>query len=261
MLIDTHTHLYLPEFEPDSDGAVNRAVDAGVGMMIFPNVDTSTVGPMRALALRHPDNVRMAMGLHPTEVNADTTGTLDDIMAELHANAGQYCAVGEIGIDLYWDKTFVAEQMEAFERQCREAVRLGLPVIIHCRDGLDQTLEVLDGLDHRPCGVFHSFGGTADDVERIRRTGDFYFGINGIVTFKNSRLADTLPAIGLDRILLETDSPYLAPVPHRGRRNESSYLIHIAARVADALGCTMQQVEDATTYSARTLFNIQTSRL
>ena len=164
-------------------------------------------------------------------------------------------AVGEVGIDLYWDATFRREQMEAFAMQVEKARELGLPVIIHCRDGLDEVLEVLAGYRGVPA-VFHSFGGTAQDVERIRALGDYWFGINGIVTFKNSKLREVLPAIGLDRLLLETDSPYLAPVPNRGKRNESAFLPHIAAHIAQHLGLTTTQVAEATTANARQFFRL-----
>ncbi|MBD5246040.1 MAG: TatD family hydrolase [Barnesiella sp.] len=256
MFIDTHTHLYLPEFAPDPAAAVDRAVDAGVGFMIFPNVDLSTVEPMKLLHSRRPEVTAMAMGLHPTEVNSDYRQALNQIEAELLADPTQYVAVGEIGIDLYWDKTFREEQMEVFRTQCRWAVDMDKPVIIHCREGLDETLEVLASLPEPPRGVFHSFGGTPEDVERIRRTGDFYFGINGIVTFKNSSLRNTIKHIDPERLLLETDAPYLAPVPMRGKRNESAFMIHTAAHVADSLGMTHQRLASLTTENAKRLFRL-----
>lgn len=256
MFIDTHTHLYLPEFAPDPAAAVDRAVDAGVGFMIFPNVDLSTVEPMKLLHSRRPEVTAMAMGLHPTEVNSDYRQALNQIEAELLADPTQYVAVGEIGIDLYWDKTFREEQMEVFRTQCRWAVDMDKPVIIHCREGLDETLEVLASLPEPPRGVFHSFGGTPEDVERIRRTGDFYFGINGIVTFKNSSLRNTIKHIDPARLLLETDAPYLAPVPMRGKRNESAFMIHTAAHVADSLGMTPQRLASLTTENAKRLFRL-----
>ncbi len=253
-LVDTHTHLYLPNFVDEQPDAVSRAIDAGVEKMIFPNVDLTTVKPMIELAQRYPENVSMAMGLHPTEVKEDWR----DVMGEIEQYIGDgkgYVAVGEIGIDLYWDKSFVEEQMQVFERQVAKAIDLNLPAIIHCRDGLPQALEVLQGLPGAK-GVFHSFGGGESDVDAIRRIGDFYFGINGVVTFKNSRLRDTLPAIGLERILLETDAPYLAPVPHRGKRNESSYLSLIASHIAENMDCDVNKVAAETTANAERLFTI-----
>lgn len=256
MLVDTHTHIYLPEEFQDADETVNRAVDAGVGHMIFPNVDMLTLAPMLALHERYPGLTSVAVGLHPTEVDGTFESVLDSMRGIIDNPPAGLCAVGEIGIDLYWDATYRSEQREVFATQCRWAVEKGLPVIIHCREGLGDTLEVLSGLDTPPHGVFHSFGGSVDDVDRIRNVGDFYFGINGIVTFKNSRLRDVLSYIGIDRILLETDSPYLAPVPHRGHRNESAYVALVARTVADALGLDYDEVCRRTTENAINLFGI-----
>lgn len=258
MLIDTHTHLYVDEF-PDVEGAaaVRRALDAGISKMIFPNIDSSTVEPMRALHRQFPDSTYMAIGLHPTEINdSDPASQLRFVEEAINGN-DRFVAIGEIGIDLYWDKTYRERQMQVFERQMQLAASLGLPAIIHCREGLDEALEVIDGLPVVPHAVFHSFGGSAADVERIRKRGDFYFGINGIVTFKNSALRNVLPSIGADRLLLETDSPYLAPVPHRGRRNESAYLIHTAAHVAASLDMPVERLAETTTASANRLFNLE----
>lgn len=252
-LTDSHTHLYLDEFQPSPDDAVRRAIDSGVTQLLFPNVDLDTIGPMKRLAAAFPDNISMAMGLHPTSVNERWRDDLAAIEEELTGDT-HYVAIGEIGIDMYWDKTFRKQQMDVFERQCRIAVERDIPVIIHCREGLPEVTEVFGRLDRVPRGVFHSFGGTAEDVEMIRRYGDFYFGINGIVTFKNSRVAGVLPAIGTDRLLLETDSPYLAPVPHRGKRNESAYIVHTAAYIAAALGITVEEVADITTRNYFSLF-------
>lgn len=256
MIVDTHTHLYLPEFDNPAE-AVRRAVDAGVGHMILPNVDLTTVGPMTELHRQFPENTSMAMGLHPTEVDGDFHKALDEAGRLLAGMDGDVVAVGEIGIDLYWDKTWRSEQMEAFGIQCRWALERNLPIIIHCREGLDEVLEVLSSLPEVPRGVFHSFGGSDSDVDRIRSVDDFYFGINGIVTFKNSRLRDVLPHIGVDRLLLETDAPYLAPVPHRGKRNESAYIIHTIAHVASSMGISADELADTTTRNARDLFGLQ----
>lgn len=254
MIVDTHTHLYLPEFESPS-AAVERAIGAGVGHMVFPNVDLSTIEPMLALHKLYPGNTSVAMGLHPTEVGDDWESVLARIESEFDSTC-KFVAVGEIGIDLYWDKTYRLQQREVFRRQVNLAADRGLPVIIHCREGLDDVLDVLSSVERLPTGVFHSFGGSVADVERIRSIGDFYFGINGIVTFKNSSLRDVLPAIGIDRLLLETDSPYLAPVPHRGKRNESAYIVHTAAYVANVLCLSLQDVHDITTANASSLFNL-----
>lgn len=251
MFVDTHTHLYLPEFEDGGVAAVERAVDAGVGMMLFPNVDLTTVEPMVSLNRQFPDNTRIAMGLHPTEVSENWKKDLEKIPFD----TPELVAIGEIGMDLYWSAEFCSQQKEAFYAQCLIAAELGLPIIIHQRDALEETLEVLKSLPVVPRGVFHSFGGTSEDIRKIREIGDFYFGINGIVTFKNSKLRDVLPEIGLDRILLETDSPYLTPVPHRGKRNESAYIPHIADHIAAFLGIDIKVVEQTTEKNSKVLFN------
>ena len=256
MLIDTHTHLYLDEFQPSPSEAVVRAINAGVEKMIFPNVDLSTIEPMKILYNQFPQNTFMAMGLHPTEVSETWECDLDRVYQEFIANKEKYIAIGEIGVDLYWDKTYCKEQLIVLRKQFDWAVEYDLPVIIHCREGLTQILQVLDEMDEKPRGVFHSFGGTAEDVEQIRRRGDYFFGINGIVTFKNSKLREVLSTIGLDRILLETDAPYLAPVPHRGKRNESAYIVHTAAHIAQSLSVSINQVEAITTENAQKLFSI-----
>ena len=256
MLTDTHTHLYDRAFDPDGGGraAVLRAVEAGVGSMIFPNVDKASVGPLMTLAAEFPGVVHMAMGLHPTELGDDWQGTVSDMLRLVDAHPGSFVAIGEIGVDLYWDKSRRDDQLEAFDCQVRAAVDRGLPVIIHCREALAEVVEVLGGIKGVR-GVMHSFGGDAEDVRRVRQVADLYFGINGIVTFKNCHVSDALGEIGLDRLLLETDSPYLAPVPRRGRRNESAYLPYIAQFVADRMGLTADSLAAATTANARSLFN------
>ena len=256
MFIDTHTHLYLEEFQPAPHDVVKRAILAGVEYMIFPNVDLTTIEGMKHLHYQFPQNTYMAMGLHPTEIKESWQIDLEEVKYEFDNNKDKYIAIGEVGIDLYWDKTFRNEQMDALEQQFLWAINADLPVIIHCREGLDEILEVLDGLTIKPKGVFHSFGGTINDIERIRQRGDFYFGINGIVTFKNSKLRETLPSIGINRILLETDSPYLAPVPHRGKCNESAFIIHTAAHIAQHLSIPLNEIASTTSANAKLLFKI-----
>lgn len=263
-MIDTHTHIYLPDFDfenqPENSyegqcAAVDRAIRAGVDIMVFPNVDIAGIEHMRAVHALRPEATRMAMGLHPTEVGAGYESDLKAIKTEFQIHPHDYVAVGEVGIDLYWDKTYEKAQMLAFDSQTALAVELGLPVIIHCREGLPQVLEILQGHPEAKA-VFHSFGGSAYDVEAIRRLGDYFFGINGIVTFKNSRLGDVLPQIGINRILTETDSPYLAPVPHRGKRNESAYIPLIAACIARHLGIEAAQAADICADNARQFFSL-----
>lgn len=260
-MVDTHTHLYDAAFSADGDtpaDAVRRAIAAGVERMVLPGCTPADLPAMHRMRAQFPGNVYLAAGLHPTELPepASVDAQLAEIENELRSNRGLYVAVGEIGMDLYWDKSRGEEQKRVFAAQCRLAVELDLPVIIHCREALDETLEVLASLPQLPRGVFHSFSGTPDDVARIRTAGDFYFGINGIVTFKKATLPNTLPHIPADRLLLETDSPYLAPVPRRGRRNESSYLPYTAARVAEALSLTPEAIDRLTTDNACRLFNL-----
>ncbi len=260
-MIDTHTHLYMPEFSlegqtPDSlEGqrmAVDRAIAAGVTRMIFPGVDRSSVEPMLMLASFYSANVAVALGLHPTEVKEDWKQELDYILS-LIPQTSNCVAIGEAGIDLYWDKQYEKEQIEAFDTQVAAAVAAGLPLIIHCRDGLDQTLEVLQSYPYAKA-VFHSFGGSVADVERIRRCGDYFFGINGIVTFKNSNLRSVLPEIGITRILTETDSPYLSPAPLRGQRNESARIPYILNTIAQALGMDAAEAENIISLNSEKLF-------
>jgi TatD DNase family protein len=250
---DTHSHIYLPEFEEDRAAVVQRAFDANVTHMILPNIDVSSIQQMKDLASQHPDNFRMAMGLHPSEVYDNYAEVLEIINAEIRNTDTDYVAIGEIGIDLYWDKTYAKQQMIVFEQQLIAAEQLNLPVIIHCRDGLDQVLEVMQRYPSVR-GVFHCFGGTENDIERIRSVGDYYFGIGGIVTFKKSKLPEVLPAIGLDRILLETDAPYLAPTPYRGKRNESSYVVSTAAYIAQTFGVNIATIADITSRNSQDLF-------
>lgn len=254
---DTHTHIYTEEFDADRPQVVERAIDAGVTHMMLPNIDVASVAPMKALAATRPGVFSMAMGLHPSEVYANWREELDKIKAEFFSAPDLYHAVGEVGIDLYWDKTFEREQMLVFEEQIGWAEESGKPLIIHCRSALPQTLEVLEAHPGVPT-VFHCFGGTADDAERILSQKDsYYFGVGGVVTFKKSRVPEALPVIGLSRILTETDSPYLAPVPHRGRRNESSYIPRIAAKIADTLGQPLAAVAEATVANAAKLFSLK----
>ena len=255
-MIDTHTHIYLEEFDNDRDDVVTRALDSGVQHLILPNVDLSTIEPMHRLHDKYSECTSMAMGLHPTEVGAD----YKEVLAKIKScfDVRRYVAVGEIGIDLYWDKTYLKEQKTVLDTQLHWASEMNLPVILHCREGLDTILEVFDDYSGElPNGVFHSFTGTADEVKRIRQYGDFYFGINGIVTFKKSQIPEVLPEIGLDRILLETDSPYLAPVPNRGKRNESSNIPHICRCIASCLGVSEDYAERITDDNANRLFQLK----
>lgn len=252
-MIDTHSHIYLPEFDDDRADVVARARKAGLRHLVMPNVDMATYDAMVATSAAFPTYTSMAMGLHPTSVEADWKQQLE--ATESHLDDHRFVAIGEVGIDLYWDDTYRKQQMTVLREQLLWAVRRDLPVIIHCRNGLDEVCDVFDGFGRTlPECVFHSFGGTKDDLRRIRRYGDFYFGINGVVTFKNAHVDDLLEPIGLDRILLETDCPYLTPVPYRGKRNESAYVPLIAEKIADTLGVSVDEVSEATDSNASRFF-------
>ena len=253
-MIDTHTHIYLEEFDADRDAVMQRARQSGVTHLVLPNVDLSTIEPMLALHSAYPDYTSVAMGLHPTEVNDNYLSDLDLTLS--HLDDTHIVAIGEVGIDLYWDSTFRTQQMDALTVQVQWALDRNLPLIIHCRNGLDEILNVFSNFHSLPPTVFHSFTGIPQDVRRIRSIGDFFFGINGIVTFKKSSLPDALPEIGIDRILLETDSPYLAPVPNRGKRNESANIPFICNAIASHLSLSPDEVSARTDNNASTLFDI-----
>ena len=256
-MIDTHTHPYLEQFESWGAVALERALAAGVTHMVLPNVDESSVRPILDLHSRFPEQTSVAMGLHPTEVKEDWRPTLDRILDTFRQDPSRprIVAVGEVGMDLYWDKTFSREQAEAFAQQLRLAEEAGLPVIIHCREALEETLKVISEVRPTVPLIFHSFTGSPDDVRRIREVCDPWFGINGVVTYKNAQpLRDALPEIGLGRMLLETDAPYLAPVPKRGRRNEPAYVAYVRDQVAATLGVTPAEVDAATEANAKEIF-------
>lgn len=255
-MTDTHTHIYDPEAFPEGPAqALQRAVDAGVTRFIFPNVNLRSAGQILALHRQYPDSTFVAAGLHPCDGTDDWPSELDQIMDLL--TPARPVAIGEVGIDLYWEQDTLPRQLDLFAAQVQLARRLSLPLIIHCREALDPVLDVLEKHGRDVPAVFHSFTGTPDDVRRIRALGDYYFGINGVVTFKNApALRQALPVIGLDRILLETDSPYLAPVPHRGRRNESAYIPAIRDRIAAELGLHPAEVAAATDANASRLFRL-----
>lgn len=254
MIVDTHTHPYLPEFDADRDAVMTRAADAGVDLMILPNVNATTIAPMKALHSAYPQSTAMAIGIHPTELGADIAAALATVESELKSDT-RYVAVGEIGLDLHWDKENLASQLEAFDAQLDMACTAGLPAIIHCRDAWEQMLDLLRSRRNRlPRLVLHSFGGTADDVDQVRRITDPMFGINGIVTFKNSQLRTVLPKIGTDRLLLETDAPYLAPVPLRGKRCEPALITHTARHAAESLDIAYDRFCELTSHNARDFF-------
>ncbi len=254
-MIDSHSHIYCDAFDEDRDAVVQRAREAGVRHIVLPGESIDSVPLQVALHKKYPDYISLAFGLHPEEVNGDYLTALEQLRPRL--NEHPIVAVGEIGIDLYWDKTWREQQRHALDIQLHWCHELGVPFIIHCREALDDILDVIDHLDCPvPQGVFHCFAETPADVERVRRRGDFYFGVNGVVTFKKSTVPQLLPAIGLDRLLLETDAPFLTPVPHRGKRNESAYIPPINDFVAKSLGVTSEKVSEVTDRNAIDLFHL-----
>jgi TatD DNase family protein len=254
MFTDTHTHLYLDAFDIDRYSVISRAMEAGVKRMLLPNIDESTSNLVFKLTRSYPGICLPMMGLHPTSVRSDFRKALHAIGTLL--DHPEVIAVGEIGIDLYWDQTYIHEQEEAFREQIGWAKERGLPVVIHARDSFREIFRVLDQewTDDLK-GVFHSFSGSEEELERALSYG-FMIGINGIVTFKNSDLDRLVPRIPLDQLLLETDAPYLAPVPFRGTRNESSYLVQIASKVAEIDNLTLEEIATATTRNAEALFKL-----
>lgn len=253
-LIDTHTHVYLPEFDADRDEAIRRAVSNNVVKLLMPNINVNSVDPMLAAEDRYPGICYPMAGLHPTSVKNDYRSQLDTI--ESLFSDHRFVAVGEIGIDLYWDKTYLDEQITAFREQVAFALKADLPVVIHSRESIDQIFRVLGELkDQRFKGVFHAFSGSAGDAEKAINMG-FKIGIGGVLTFKNSGLDQIVKEAGPDHILLETDSPYLAPVPFRGRRNESSWLPLINRKLAEILGMSEEETALRTYMNSSELFGL-----
>lgn len=253
-LIDTHTHLYLPEFDSDRDETVKNAVSDGVSTLLMPNIDLHSVAPMMSAVSRFKGICFPMLGLHPTSVKEDYREQLNELEKLLPQN--RFIGIGEIGIDLYWDKTFFREQAEAFRYQVNLALENDLPVAIHSRNAFPEIFSVLSEFSGKGIrGVFHAFSGDPDTARKVVDIG-FRLGIGGIVTFKNSGLGEVVREIGLSHLILETDSPYLAPVPHRGKRNESSYLCIINSRIADLLGADPEEVAAITSGNSAELFNL-----
>jgi len=251
---DTHTHLYDEAFAGEEDLAVERAVAAGVTRMILPDIDSQTRKEMFSLADRHEGVLFPCLGLHPTSVDASWQEEMT--LMEQHLDK-RIWAIGEIGMDCYWSREFVKEQEEVFRIQLEMAARLALPVIIHSRESTELILNVLKDCRHSGLrGVFHAFSGSIETFRELQRLGDWYIGIGGVLTYKKASIAETVREIPMERILLETDSPYLTPVPFRGKRNESAYVPHIAARLAELTGRTVEETAEITTDNAQKLFGI-----
>lgn len=254
LLVDTHTHIYDPDFDADRAEVVQRAIDNGVGVMLMPNVDASTIQPMLATHEQFPEHTRVMMGLQPEEVKGDYKQVLALMEKELERPI--YIGVGEIGLDFYWDATFEKEQVDAFETQLDWAKQLHLPLSIHCRNAFSLMARILekkqDGGLH---GVMHCFTGTEDEAKAYLDLG-FHLGLGGVTTYKNCAVKDYLCNIPLDRIVLETDAPYLSPVPHRGQRNEPAFMVDTARKLAEYLNIPIEQFAESTSNNAKSIFNI-----
>lgn len=255
MFIDTHSHLYSEQFNEDRTDMVQRALNAGVDCIYLPNIDLDSIEGMHQLEEEFPGKCKAMMGLHPCSVDANW----ESVLAEMkqHIDQRPYAAIGEIGIDLYWDKTFVNEQKAAFRTQIEWAKELGWPIVIHARDSFQEIFEVMDeAYDERLSGIFHCFTGGKEEIEKILGYSNFLFGIGGVVTYKKSDLPEVLPLIPLEKLVLETDAPYLPPVPFRGKRNESAYLLHTAEKVAEILNLPLQELGRITSDNAKRLFHL-----
>jgi TatD DNase family protein len=251
--IDTHAHIYSEDFDSDRAEAIARALEAGVQRLYMPNVDHASIDGMLTLEMKYPEHCFPMMGLHPCSVKADFEKELYHVETWLAKRS--FAAVGEMGTDLYWDKTFWEQQQDAFRIQVGWARQYKLPLVIHCRESMDETIRMIEELqDGTLRGIFHCFTGNRQQAERIIKAG-FLLGIGGVSTFKKGGLDLVLPGIGLEALVLETDSPYLAPVPHRGKRNEPSYIPIIAQRVADLLQRDLADVQKITTHNALKLFS------
>jgi TatD DNase family protein len=253
---DTHAHLYLEEFDADRDAVIARAVASGVGKILLPNIDRSSIHSLLNLSAAYPSVCHPMIGLHPTSVKAGWREELE--IVEEYLEAPEYCfrAVGEIGIDLYWDKTYEAEQKEAFSRQLDLALRYKLPVAVHTRNSFDIAADIIASKnDPGLRGVFHCFGGNIAQAKRAISLG-FMLGIGGVITYKNSGLQQVVAEIPLAHLLLETDAPFLPPVPRRGERNESGYIPLIAAKVAEIKGVAVESVAEITTQNTMNLFDL-----
>lgn len=253
--IDTHSHLFLEEFAEDLPLVMQRAKAAGVSRIYMPNIDCSTIKPLLDTVAQYPDYCFPMIGLHPTSVNSDFREELK-VMKELLDQSHPFVAIGEVGMDLYWDRTFINEQFEAFETQIQWSAEYQLPLVIHSRDSFEEVYQVIKRNEHKNLkGIFHSFTGTLEEAERLLQFDGFYLGINGVVTFKKSTLPEVLKNVPLERIVLETDSPYLTPAPNRGKRNESANVKDTLLKLAAIYQCSPENVAEITTMNALKIFS------
>ena len=254
--IDTHSHLYSEQFENDRTIAINEAIALGIDTILLPNISSKYTNNLLKLCNQFPENCFPMMGLHPCDVSEENFDSeMQHVEIELATN--KYIAVGEIGLDLYWDKTKIEVQKRAFIHQIKLAKKYQIPIAIHVREAFDEAIKIVESLnDNTLRGVFHCFTGSIVEAKRVIDLKDFYLGIGGVVTFKNSGLDQTIKEISLKNLILETDSPYLAPVPFRGKRNESKYLTKIAEKIAEIKNMTIKEIAEITTANAKKLFHI-----
>jgi len=254
--IDTHSHLYSSQFDEDRTQSINEAISAGVSTILLPNISSKYTKGMLELCDEFPENCFPMMGLHPCDINDDNIES-ELLHLEQELEKEKYIAVGEIGLDLYWDKTKLEVQKKAFIHQIELAKKYKLPIAIHVRNSFAEAIEIIEKLnDENLRGVFHCFTGTVEDAQRVMNLGGFYLGIGGVLTFKNSGLDKTIAAIELQNLILETDAPYLAPTPFRGKRNESKYIVNIAEKLAEVHQIDIEDVARITTINAKKLFGL-----
>ena len=253
-MIDTHSHLFVEEFSDDLRQTIQRAKDAGVTYIFMPNIDDTTISDMLRVCSEFPGYCFPMLGFHPTSVNAQSMSVVKD-MKRLLDGEHPYIAIGEVGMDLYWYKTYLKEQQRVFDEQIQWALEYQLPLVIHCREAYPELFEVLKPYkDTELSGVFHSFTGTQDEADELMEYTRFMIGVNGVVTFKKSSLPGILQSIPLNRLVLETDSPYLAPTPYRGKRNESSYIVKVAEKLAELYEMGLEDIKRQTLQNALKVF-------
>ena len=255
-LIDTHTHLYLSQFDNDIDSVIKNAIDNGISKMLLPNIDSTTTQQMLSLSKKYPKNCFPMMGLHPCSVKEETVDK-EILHVKEMLDKENFLAIGEIGLDLHWDKSTLEIQKKAFEDQINLAKKYKLPIVIHVRDSFNEAIEIVERLNSSELkGVFHCFTGDQKDAQRVIELQGFYLGIGGVVTFKNGGLDKNIEQISLDHIMLETDAPYLTPSPYRGSRNESKYILNIAQKIADIYDIELKKIAEVTTKNAYNLFQL-----
>ena len=256
-MIDTHSHIYKPVFDADREEVVMRARQAGVECILLPNINAQSIGQMLDMCRRNPGYCFPMLGLHPEDIGEDYVQMLADMKALLDAPGHPYVAIGEVGLDYYWDKSKVKEQDEVFRTQIEWAIEYRLPLMIHCRSAHRRLVETMSEYrDEALSGVFHCFGGTAEEALELLQFPGFMLGIGGVVTYKNSPLPKTLQSVPLERIVLETDAPYLTPVPYRGKRNESAYVVEVLRKVAYIYNVSEQEAESVTNSNAKRIFQL-----